>query len=66
VGLHRTDLSDAEAAEAMRPLDDEALAAWYGSSLPRLPSPRRQETLDAARLLHRGTRCRHEAAADHA
>ncbi len=34
VGLHRTRLSDEEAMEAMRPLDEEALRHWYGSPFP--------------------------------
>jgi hypothetical protein len=32
VGLHRTPLSEEEAMEAMRPLDEEELRYWYNSS----------------------------------
>lgn len=32
VGLHRQPLSDAEALEAMSPLDDETLKHWYDAS----------------------------------
>jgi len=44
VGLHCTDLSDEAAAAAMRPLDEEALAAWYGSSLPEATQKHGKDT----------------------
>jgi prevent-host-death family protein len=34
VGLHRTRLSDAEAMEATRPLDEAELRHWYGLPFP--------------------------------
>lgn len=43
VGLHRAPLSEKEATEAMRPLDEEELQYWYNSSFPEPDKDERDE-----------------------